>query len=426
MKIVAAASLLVLGLLTGSGQVAGASAAPEASVASTTAATVPTWLPPVGPVFNTPNGTYEGRTAILKRVHDGIRNTPPGATIRFASYNIDRSDTATLLKAAKDRGVNVQIVVNANLIGPVEKGLQAKLGKNPRANSFLIICRNACRNGSRGGNMHMKTYTFSRAGAATSVVINSSANLSGGAVRGQWNDAYTVYGNHDLYRSFLAIFNQLKFDRAVSPRRMTYRTETLGVYYQRFAAPRESVRFTSSGDLALDRVRQIHCRTKPGFGASGKTVVRIAMYAWYGTRGVRIAKSVAARKREGCVVAVIGSVISKEVVRILKGSGISVKAADWDFGMKLSTGGEKQVYGTRCYSHLKVLTVDGTYKGRATKVVFTGSENWSAPALGSDEVTYEIHDPLVLRTYNLRWRAMWDNRNVTHRTGIEPKRRPCA
>lgn len=424
MKIVAAAALLLLGLLSGSGTVPGANAAPSATAATATAAD--TWLPPRGQVFNIPTGGFEARTAILKRVHDGIRHTPPGATIRFASYNIDRKDTAGLLKQAKDRGVNVQIVVNANLIGPVEKGLQAKLGKNPARPSFLIICKNACRNGAPGGNMHMKVYSFSQTGAARGVIINSSANLSGGAVNGQWNDAFTVYGNANLFNSWLTVFRQLRLDRTASPRRITYRTETLGVFYQRFAAPRETVRVASTGDAPLDRINLTSCRTTGAFGYKNRTVIRIAMYAWYGTRGVRIAKAVARRKREGCNVAVIGSVISKEVVRILQGSGIPVKAADWDFGQKLSTGGEKMVYGTRCYSHLKVLTIDGTYKGRGTKVVFTGSENWSAPALGSDEVTYEIHDAAVLSAYNTKWRRMWESRDSTHKVGLEPTRRPCA
>lgn len=412
MKIVAAAALLVLSLLTGAG-------APPASAA------VDPWLPKTGPVFNSPTGDRSARVAILGRIHEAIRHTPKGQTIRMASYNIDRRDTADLLIKAKARGVNVQVVVNANLIGPVEKLLQSRLGKDRYKSSFLVICKNACRNGSSTGNMHMKVYSFSQTGAARGVIINSSANLGSGAVNGQWNDAFTVYGNTELFDTWVTIFRQLRLDRTFDPRRVRYRSETLGVYYQRPTRARETVSVTNTGDAPVDRLRAITCSTSAGYGVERKTLIRINMYAWYGARGIRIAKEVAARKRAGCKVAVIGSVIADDVVRILRGAGILVKAADWDWGQKLSTSGDKMIFGPRCYSHLKYVTIDGTYKGRATRVVFTGSENWSAPALSSDEVTYEIHNASVLSAYNKRWRAMWDSPNATHSVKVKPTRRPC-
>lgn len=412
MKIAAAAGLLVLSLLTGAGAAPGSAA-------------VDPWLPKTGPVFNSPTGDRSARVAILGRIHEAIRHTPKGQTIRMASYNIDRRDTADLLIKAKARGVNVQIVVNANLVGPVEKLLQSRLGKDRYKSSFLVICKNACRNGSSTGNMHMKVYSFSQAGAARGVIINSSANLGSGAVNGQWNDAFTVYGNTELFDTWVTIFRQLRLDRTFDPRRVRYRSETLGVYYQRPTLARETVSVTNTGDAPVDRLRAITCSTSAGYGVDRKTLIRINMYAWYGARGIRIAKEVAARKRAGCKVAVIGSVIADDVVKVLRGAGILVKAADWDWGQKLSTSGDKMIFGPRCYSHLKYVTIDGTYKGRATRVVFTGSENWSAPALSSDEVTYEIHNASVLSAYNKRWRAMWDSPNATHSVKVKPTRRPC-
>lgn len=419
------AALVVLSLLAGSGSVPGAGA--SAGVPDRTTAAVDTWLPRTGPVFNSPTGDRTARVAILSRVHEAIRHTPRGQTIRMASYNIDRRDTADLLIKAKSRGVNVQIVVNANLIGPVEKRLQSRLGKDRHKSSFLVICKNACRNGSSTGNMHMKVYSFSQAGAAKGVIINSSANLGSGAVNGQWNDAFTVYGNTALYDTWVTTFRQLRLDRTFDPRRVRYRSETLGVYYQRptHARETETVTVTNTGDAPVDRLRAITCATSAGYGLDRRTVIRINMYAWYGARGIRIAREVAARKRAGCKVAVIGSVIADDVVKVLRGAGILVKAADWDWGQKLSTSGDKMVYGPRCYSHLKYVTINGTYKGKATRVVLTGSENWSAPALSSDEVTYEIHNSSVLSAYNKRWRAMWDSPNATHSYKVKPTRRPC-
>ena len=106
---------------------------------------------------------------------------------------------------------------------------------------------------------------------------------------------------------------------------------------------------------------------------------------------------------------------------------IPVRAADWDWGEKRSLVDEDAfVYGARCYSHLKVMTVNGAFRGAPARTVFTGSENWSPPGLSSDEITLEIRNAAVLKAYNDRWWRMWGSRNATHRTGIEPTRRPCA
>ncbi|GAA3679750.1 hypothetical protein GCM10022237_43710 [Nocardioides ginsengisoli] len=406
---------LVVGALLASALVvvAGSGTAPPAVAADT-------WLPPTGPVFNDPTGSKPQRTVVIRTVHAAIRHTPPGATIRLATYNIDRRDTADLLLQARARGVRVQIVVNDNLVNPVIRRLQRRLGHNPDASSFLVICKAACRNGSRTGNLHMKVYAFSQSGAARSVVINSSSNLGNAAANGQWNDAYTVDGDDALFAAWVAIFDQLKRDRPASPRFLTYESGTVRADFQRVTTARAI-------DPQLRRLRQVGCRAPLGYGdARGRSVVRVNMYAWYGARGEALARELASMRREGCQISVIGSVVSAPVVRILKGVGIPVRAADWDWGQKPATSGEEIVFGSRCYSHLKYVTVDGLFRGQGTRVVWTGSENWSAPGLSSDEVTFEIHDDRAVRAYDDRWQRMWRSTRTTHRTGLKPTSRPCA
>lgn len=135
------------------GTAAAAGVEPTASLATA----ADPWMPIPGPVFNAPEGRADQQTKIIDRIHDAIRHTPPGATIRFATYSLDRRGSALLLTKAFRRGVNVQIVANDNLISGVERALQAELGSNPDAPSFLVICRAACRNSNRAGNQHMKT-----------------------------------------------------------------------------------------------------------------------------------------------------------------------------------------------------------------------------------------------------------------------------
>ncbi|MBV6727394.1 phospholipase D-like domain-containing protein [Nocardioides daeguensis] len=380
-----------------------------------------TWLPTTGPTFNDPTGGFKARTKVVRRVHEAIRHTPPGATIRIATYNIDRSDTARLLVAAHRRGVHVQIVVNDNIVGRVIRGLRSRLGDDRRAQSFLHVCTSACRNGSRTGNLHMKVYSFSQTGAARSVVISSSSNLGYGAAAGQWNDALTVSGDDALFAAWTTVFGQLKRDRTAKPRHLEYDGETVGADFQRVLLRR------ATGDPQLQRLRRVDCAAPAGFGdGQGHSVVRVNMYAWYAGRGEALARELASMRAEGCDIAVVGSVVSGPVVRILQKAGIPVRIADWDWGEKLSTAGDEIVFGARCYSHLKYVTVDGTFRGAGTHVVWTGSENWSPPGLSSDEVTFEVHDPAVVAAYDAQWHKMFASTRITHKPGIQPKSRPCA
>ncbi|GAA1520936.1 phospholipase D-like domain-containing protein [Nocardioides humi] len=393
------------------------------------------WLPRAGPVFNNPMGGVKKRTKVIRQVNKAIKHTPPGATIRIATYNIDRRDTARLLVKAHKRGVNVQIVVNDNLVGKVIRGLQAKLGRNRKAGSFLVICKAACRNGSRVGNLHMKVHSFSQAGAARSVVISSSSNIGYGAAAGQWNDSFTVYDDDALYDAWSTVFNQLKRDKAVKPRHLEYRSDVVGIDFQRlFGQGRSQVLLHRAGkagkdtnDPQLKRLRKVDCVAPAGTGdGKGHTVVRVNMYAWYAGRGEALARELASMRREGCDIAVVGSVVSGPVVRILQKAGIPIRIADWDWGQKLSTSGKEMVHGSRCYSHLKYVTVNGTFRGIPGQVVWTGSENWSPPGLSSDEVTFEIRDPVAVAAYDAQWQRMYGSKRITHKPGPQPRSRPCA
>ena len=421
-RLTTAIALAVLLLTAGTASAPAREAAPRASAA--------TWLPPTAPVFNDPTGRPAQRRLVVERVHQAIRHTPAGATIRVATYNIDRRDTADLLLRARARGVGVQIVVNDNLLNPVIQRLQRRLGRDPARRSFVVVCKAACRNGSRTGNLHMKVYAFSQSGAARSVVISSSSNLGRAAADGQWNDAITVYGDDALFAAWTRVFDQLKRDRPAAPRRLTYQSASLRADFQRPWARRTPGRVTlarrAGGDPQLRRLRQVGCAAPAGYGVGGRSVVRVNMYAWYGARGERLARELASMRREGCRISAIGAVVSAPVVAILRRAGIPVRAADWDWGDKPATSGDRIVFGSRCYSHLKYVTVDGLFRGRGTRVVWTGSENWSAPGLSSDEVTFEIHDAAAVRAYDAQWQRMWRSPRATHRTGSKPTSRPCA
>lgn len=384
-------------------------------------------------VFNDPTGGYAARTRIVRRVNNAIKHTPKGAVIRIATYNFDRADTANLLIRAYRRGVHVQVVANDNLKSPVEAKMQRAFGKRPGHSSFFVFCKGACRTKGKG-NLHIKISSFSQTGGAKDVVISSSANIGGAASRGQWNDAFTIVGNTGLFNVWRTLFNQLKRDKKATPRRVSYTSGPLAAAFQRKLTKSQGggaqatavvARKKGSGDVVLDRLNQINCVAPKGYGTKGHTSIRIIMYAWYGKRGLRLATKIASLKRHGCDVMVIGSVIGDQEVDALRGAGIKVRAADWDWGTKQATSGDREVYGSKCYSHLKVMTVNGSFRGRGVRLVMTGSENWSPPSLSNDEVTLLIDNSTTLRKYLAQFRTMWHSDKITHPVKEQPTSRPC-
>ena len=452
------ATMLSVVPASSAGAAAQTAAVVSASTQAKTAATPqPRWKPPIGAAFNDPTGGPKARAAIVSRVRQAIRHTKKGATIRFSTYTFDRNDVAELLIKAKRRGVHVQIVVNDHTpktstlpdhtedagdpdaeepkVKPInntaQKRLVRVLGQKRSKPSFIYFCKGSCRNGA-GGNLHTKIYSFSQTGASKYVIISTSGNMTYGASFAQWNDAYTVRDDRQLFRAWVTVFRQFKNDRKVAPRHIGYNSPDRAVAFQRQLAKAQggttevqSAR-AGSGDAAYDRLSRVGCVAPAGFGISGHTVVKIAMYAWYGGRGDKIARKVADLRRAGCIVRVIGSVLGDSTAGILVRAGIPVRAADWDFGDRVSTDGQKIVTGPRCYSHYKFFTVSGAYDGAGLRAVWTGSENWSSVSYGNDEVTLRLNGRPVYLRYTARFDKMFRNTNASHPVGTKPTRRPCA
>jgi hypothetical protein len=261
--------------------------------------------------------------------------------------------------------------------------------------------------------------------------MSTSGNLTNGSAFAQWNDSYTIVGDRTLFRTWLKVFRQLKNDRKSTPRAINYSSPDRSVAFSRQAgkAPATTTVTTAragSSDPVITRLNKIGCTAPNGYGASGHTAIRIIMYGWYGSRGDAIARKVASLKRAGCEVEAIGSVLGPSTARVLRNAGIPTKAADWDFGDRISTDGQKIVTGPRCYSHYKFLAINGAYDGKPLKAVWTGSENWSAISRGNDEVTLRLNGQPVTRRYFNLFDKMWNDRDATHAVGIKPTRRPCA
>lgn len=383
------------------------------------------WVPPTGVAFNKPRGGVKARTKLIRRVIDGIKHAPKGSTIRFAMYSFDRQDVTKALIKARKRGVKIQLIVNDNWTSPQTNYLRRVLGTKPKKKNFYVICHGACRGGK--GNLHMKVYAFSQTGAAKKVIMTGSSNLTDRAVSLQWNDQLTLVDEPGLYDAFLKIFKQLKFDKKVKKRRLTYNGDDTfdALFYKQKASSLSTVNSTlqlrvppPSKDPVMKRLKAIDCKAKKGYGAGGKTMIRIIMYGWNKVRGNYLADRVAYLKRQGCNIAIITSVAGGAVVKKLNQAHIPLKSADYDYQTNLITEEETVNF----YSHLKVMTVNGTYKGKSVKTVWSGSENWSGTSFLNDELIIHMTGTKVYNKYIKHYRLLWNN--YTHAVGVHPENLP--
>lgn len=381
---------------------------------------LPGWRPRLGAVFNQPLGSKADAKAIINRVIAAIRHTPTGAANRIAVYTFDRGDVAYWLRKAKARGVHVQVAVNGAVMSRTARALQRVLGRSPYRRSFLVACDGSCRTRGSGGNLHSKVFSFSRTGGARDLVVVSSGNLTSKAVYRQWNDSFGVANDTGLWDAWVAMFDQIKLQRRTGPRVITYSTTsgTLGASFSRVAA--RSLGYVPATDPVIQRLRNVGCAAPSGYGARGRTVLRISMYAMFKTRGEALAAELVRLKRAGCDIKMILSVPGTRTYRILQRAGIGLRSADWLFNerdpaVEDGIGG----YGPSFYSHYKVMALSGVYAGKPTKTVWTGSENWDGLSFANEEVVMQVSNPAVYGLYLARFATMWSGR-ATHRMGLEP------
>jgi phosphatidylserine/phosphatidylglycerophosphate/cardiolipin synthase-like enzyme len=348
------------------------------------------YSPAPGAVFNNPYGASAAQDRIVAHVREAVQNAPAGSTIRFAAYSFDRKDVADALLAAHDRGVHVQMVVNDNVISDQTLRIQGIIGKDPNSDSFVVICHGSCRGGP--GNLHSKFYLFTQTGDASDVVMVGSANLANAAAVVHFNDLYTVNNAPDMLSLYTSVFDQLKLDHRVAN---PYVTGTTGIYRSLFY-PHPGT--TRANDPVMQRLNAVRCAATGGTGANGHTVIRIEMYAWTGTRGKYIADKVVSLKRHGCNIRVILSRGGHVVAQTLRQAGIGVRTADVD----TNHNGVLEHF-----THEKLMTLSGTFENKATRVVWTGSENWADISTQNDEVVLRVPLASAYADYIQQFNSVW-------------------
>jgi hypothetical protein len=355
------------------------------------------YTPRAGVRFNDPLGGPAVQQRILDDVLEAVDSAPRGSTIRFASWNIRGGVVVDALVAAHRRGVGVRVVMDRknayslNVNKQVNRLQQAlrRSGNGKRSEqmkSGLRKCRASCR--GQNGFAHSKFFLFSQSGKARQVVINSSANATDLSAYAQWNEAYTVVGDQEIYGAFAAVFDEMFLDVPVAQ-----------PYVRTAAGPTVAEFFPFRGegtevDPVLRELDQVSCTGATNTG-SGRTRIRIAMTSWFGERGLAIGAKVRALAKEGCNIRVVYAVMGTQLLRDLRRPG----AGRVPLRHIVQDPDRDGIYDR--YLHAKVLTIQGGYaERRDATVTINGSANWTPLSLLSDEAVLRIESSGVLERYN--------------------------
>ena len=395
-----------------------------------------TWLtwapghvtPRSGPVFNNPYGGPDQRRRLLNHVIDAIDASPgyrlrrPGGTgrqltcptdpaqapseIKIAVYSIADKGFADAIIAAHRRCVSVQVLMNSHLTsvtslswGRIIDELGARGTHWRQRRSFAHRCSSGCLGTS---TLHSKFYLFSHAGAVRNTVIVGSSNMTRNAVGVQWNDLFTVNGHPTMYQQYRSMFERMTPDDETADGPFVF--PATGHYQSTFYPFRAADRNT---DKTVQALRSVRCRgAEDGTGIRGRTVVYVAMHAWFGDRGRAITAQLRGLYRRGCYVRILYSFVMRKTYRLLTaGTGRRMVMRRMSFADPYGVTATK-------YSHLKMYAISGHIgEDHSSDVVYTGSSNWTDRANHGDEVTLRIESAAAYRAYVGHWTFM-----ATHRS----------
>ncbi len=373
------------------------------SAGSAQAAPTPTWTE--GPVFNDPLGTADEQYAIRARLIELTDAALPGSTIKVAVYHVWEATVVNALVDARNRGVNVQVLLDESSISdrPANtsyRTLAAALGTDRAKGSYITTCPvdRSCLGDPKFGKsiMHNKFWLFSAVQGATNVVVQTTTNSTPSAHTRFFNDALLLPNNPTMYDAYADYFDTMA---ARNWQAWEYRTVSNGLYKAYFFPRAGNTRDTDTVHSVLDNVQ---CTYKDSAGVSRKTSVRVSIFKI--TR-LAIAEKLVSLKKAGCSVSIVYAESDSA-----KSSGGT--RGTWE---KLHTSGGPTV---RCYNddrdplnpgkklttpyiiHSKYILVDGMYDGERNKISFTGSGNYTGPALReNDESIVKVDDDAVHDMY---------------------------
>lgn len=375
---------------------------------------------PVGAYFNNPRGGWDQRLRIERQVVRAIDNTRKGAVIRIALYSLDRIPVAKRLLAARDRGVDVQILLNDHQDTRAMKLLRKRLGTNRTKRNFIYKCHSGCRTDDRQRLLHTKFYTFTKTGKSKFALFVGSHNLTMNAARHQWNDLYLMNGDKALFKDYVALFKDMMTD---------YRNqqEPLPTFC---GVPRDAVtcddavdfgttvtfpRLVGPGnDPIVQILNRVKCITTTSDGQRVRTKLAVNMHTIRGRRGDYLADAFRRKFAEGCAARFSFGLIGYHTkgrlgARTPRGRlPLRSTAFDYHPDEEVKNPDDKLDLTLDYYSHQKYLVIEGNYAGDPNAhLVFTGSSNWAPNGAVNDDILVALQGRRVARQYLANFDFMW-------------------
>jgi microcompartment protein CcmK/EutM len=307
------------------------------------------WRARPGVLLARPASPEEDNTT-LRKLLDLVRQTPAGERIRILAHSFSFVPAAEALVEAHERGVGVQVVVDRSVSrGWVAPGLlRDGLGTDRRARSFLRLVP---------GDLHQKTWSFTRTGSTRDVVLVGSMNLTYQSA-GQYNDVVTYVGDRAVRRIFDRRFLQLVREL---PDVAATGSVDLGP---------DRAWFFPGYDRVTDPVLEQLAAVPPA-GAG----IRVVMYAWLDERGLDLARLLVAKDDAGADVEVVLGVSTGPAIReLLEDSGVEVHTGvlrDGDV-------------------HHKLTLVRHPGPDGPVRFVLTGSDNYTTRSLDRPELLLRL------------------------------------
>jgi phosphatidylserine/phosphatidylglycerophosphate/cardiolipin synthase-like enzyme len=345
-------------------------------------------------IFNNPKGTKAQKLAIITQLDRTIDAAPKYSTIKMAQYLFDIDSTANKLVAAHRRGVNVQVLIDDGNQTKQSKLVRQVLGTNKKALSFVTTCLHGCMS-STSSVMHSKLYLFSQAGSSKLVSMVASANPYTGNTFKSWNNIHTIVGDATIYNSLNQYFVDLIRDKD----NLNYYRTTQSGKFKLYYFPRKAVKGRTTV-VSLDVMNHVTCSDPgKGYGKDGKTEIKIAMWGWSAAR-MDLAKKVWELHNRGCKVTVIlnsGRTNPKVIATLVKRSKNRGVMPVYDVWKDKNNNGIGEFY-----MHHKMYQINGKWFGHSsTKVVYTGSQNFTGPAqLANDDMILRILDNPTYDAYS--------------------------
>lgn len=336
-----------------------------------------------------PRRTPHAISRTLARYVDAV---PAGEDIKIETYFLGSSITYPALVRAFDRGVNVQVILNGSTRRRYRQGprLADLLNADRTDDSWVVFTDLSARGPDDVLSIdHDKVWRFSQVGDRRWVTVVGSYNNTDDSDRRAFSMMWSL-ALRPVYDAIETTFQESRLDQPAGANPMrSFR----GDGWSSYVLP--STVQTAAADPVMKALRSIPARRG--------TVLRIAMFTMWDSRGEWIADRLARMARAGArIVFVSGPLVGRIPLAELQQAGVRIEGGCWPSD------------GT--YVHDKAMSASYVDGGTRHYWTWIGSDNWTTHTMSSDQTVVAIAGRNVYHRYGRLFDVL------TRRPDADPER----